>query len=113
VKIDPTVIGACGHHQEDHAPYAVNRLDEAGAAAVEAKAAGCGACINDFRGDGDRRADRRVHCYFLNEMVSPRTTTSTPAASPSWSPGPGDMVLTDTHSQSADEMDRYPAEELR
>jgi hypothetical protein len=48
MKIDLTVIGACGHHQEDHAPYAVNRLDEAGAAAVEAKAAGCGACLNDL-----------------------------------------------------------------
>jgi hypothetical protein len=48
MEIDLTVIGACGHHQEDHAPYVVNRLDEAGAAAVEAKAAGCGACLNDL-----------------------------------------------------------------
>jgi hypothetical protein len=48
MKTDLTVIGACGHHQEDHAPYVVNRLDEGGAAAVEAKAAGCGACLNDL-----------------------------------------------------------------
>ena len=48
MKIDLTVIGACGHHQEDHAPYVVSRLDEARAAAVEAKAAGCGACLNDL-----------------------------------------------------------------
>ena len=50
MKIDLTVIGACGHDQEDHAPYVVNRLDEAGAAAVEATAAGCGACLNDLAG---------------------------------------------------------------
>jgi hypothetical protein len=48
MKIDLIVIGACGHHQEDHAPYVVNRLAETRAAAVEAKAAGCGACLNDL-----------------------------------------------------------------
>lgn len=48
MKIDLTLIGACGHHQEDHAPYVANRLDEAGAAAVEGKAAGCAVCLNDL-----------------------------------------------------------------
>src|SRR5947199_10329347 len=36
-----------GHIQEDHAPYVVNRLEEAGAAAVEARALR-GACLNDL-----------------------------------------------------------------
>jgi hypothetical protein len=81
MKIDLTVIGACGHDQEDHAPYVVNRLDEAGVAVVEAKAAGCGACLNDL-------AEVTRIAGLIGECMAPQRQArrQVSGATPPWSP---------------------------